>query len=128
MEEKIPLTAAEWKIMAALWNDTPRTIMQLTHALQAETDWTRHTVISLLRRMEAKGTVRAQAEGRAKTFYPTVSRESVVLQQTQDLLTRLFDGKVSLMVSDLVAQEAISPEELAAIRRAIDDAEQNGGG
>lgn len=128
MDGKIPLTEAEWKIMASLWRDTPQTIMQLTRALQPETGWTKHTVIALLRRMEAKGTVRVQAEGRAKAFYPTVSRERVALQQTKDLLSRLFDGKVSLMVSGLVAQEAISQEELAAIRRAIDEAEQNGGG
>ncbi len=127
MDDKIPLTEAEWKIMAELWRNTPRTIMQLTRILQPETGWTKHTVIALLRRMETKGTVRAQAEGRAKAFYPTVSRERVVLQQTKDLLSRLFDGKVSLLVADLVAQEAISLEELAAIRRAIDDAEQNGG-
>lgn len=128
MDTRIPLTEAEWKIMAALWRDTPRTIMQLTHALAAETGWTKHTVIALLRRMETKGTVRAQTQGKAKAFYPTVSRERVVLQQTTDLLSRLFDGKVSLLVSDLVAQEAIPPEELAAIRRAIDEAELNGGG
>lgn len=128
MDGKIPLTDAEWKIIAELWRDTPRTITQLTRALQPETGWTKHTVITLLRRMEAKGTVRAQAEGKAKAFYPTVTREQVVLQQTRDLLSRLFDGKVSLMVADLVAQEAITIEELEAIRRTIDEAEQNGGG
>lgn len=128
MDEKIPLTPAEWKIMTALWDNMPQTIMQLTHALQPQTGWTKHTVIALLRRMEAKGTVRFDTDKRAKAFYPTVSREQVALQQTKDLLSRLFDGKVSLMIADLVAQEAISPEELAAIRRAIDMAEQNGGG
>lgn len=127
MDGKIPLTEAEWKIMAELWRNTPRTIMQLTRTLQPETGWTKHTVIALLRRMVAKGTVRAQSEGRAKAFYPTVSRERVAMQQTKDLLSRLFDGKVSLLVADLVAQEAISHDELAAIRRAIDEAEQNGG-
>lgn len=76
MEEKIPLTDAEWKIMLVLWQRGPLTIMELTHALQTETGWTKHTVIALLRRMVTKGTASLEEQGRAKLVHP--DRKSVV--------------------------------------------------
>ena len=49
------LTDAEWKLMHRLWEQSPQTITQLTAALSAETGWEKHTVITMLTRLEAKG-------------------------------------------------------------------------
>ena len=45
-------TDAEWKIMEGLWESQPRTMAEITRALEPETGWTRHTVITLLKRMQ----------------------------------------------------------------------------
>ena len=52
--KKVNLSDAEWKIMNVLWEQAPRTMMQITNALKAETGWTKHTVMSFLKRMEEK--------------------------------------------------------------------------
>ena len=52
------LTDAEWKLMHRLWETAPQTITQLTAALREETGWEKHTVITMLSRLEAKGAVR----------------------------------------------------------------------
>ena len=57
------LTDAEWKLMHRLWEQSPQTITQLTAALSAETGWEKHTVITMLIRLEAKGAVRHEAGG-----------------------------------------------------------------
>ena len=68
------LTDAEWKLMHRLWEQSPQTITQLTTVLSAETGWEKHTVITMLTRLEAKGAVRHEAGGRAKQFYPPSRR------------------------------------------------------
>lgn len=60
------LTDAEWKLMHRLWEQSPQTITQLTAALSAETGWEKHTVITMLTRLEAKGAVRHEAGRRAR--------------------------------------------------------------
>ncbi len=50
-------TEAEWKILELLWQHGPRSMPEIIRALEPETGWTRHTVITLLKRMQAKGTV-----------------------------------------------------------------------
>ena len=68
------LTDAEWKLMHRLWETAPQTITQLTAALREETGWEKHTVITMLSRLEAKGAVRHEEGARAKQFYPPSSR------------------------------------------------------
>ena len=50
---KVNLSSSEWKLMKPLWEQPPRTIMELTAALRTETGWTKNTVITMLSRLEA---------------------------------------------------------------------------
>lgn len=123
-EATIHLTEAEWKIMLRLWENSPQTMMQLTRALEPETGWSKHTVITMLKRMGAKGTVNICEDGPVKTYTPAVSRERVAREQTQTLLTRLFGGKASVLMSELVEEGRLDEEELCRLRRLIDQAAQ----
>ena len=118
--ERTPLTEAEWKIMLRLWENSPQTMMELTRVLSPETGWTKHTVITMLKRMKAKGTVLIDESGPVKLYSPAVSRDRVASEQTQTLLARLFGGKPSLMVSELMEQGALDDEELEALRRLLE--------
>ena len=105
------LTDAEWKLMHRLWEQSPQTITQLTTALSAETGWEKHTVITMLTRLEAKGAVRHQDGGRAKLYSPAVEKAGVALRETENLLERVYGGSLGLMVNALVQQKGISEAE-----------------
>ena len=53
----VQVTEAEWKIMEVLWDHSPRTMTEITAILEPTTGWTRHTVITLLKRMLEKGSI-----------------------------------------------------------------------
>lgn len=113
--DHVPLTEAEWKIMLRLWDKSPQTMMELTRSLRDETAWSKHTVITMLKRMNAKGTVSICEDGPVKTYSPAVSKERVAREQTQTLLARLFGGRPSLLVSDMMEQGRLDENELAAL-------------
>ena len=117
--ERTPLTEAEWKIMLKLWEQSPRTMMELTRSLAPETGWSKHTVITMLKRMKAKGTVNIDETGPVKLYTPAVSRDRVAQEQTQTLLTRLFGGRPSLLVSELMEQGALDEQEIEALRKLL---------
>ena len=48
----IKLSEAEWKVMTLLWQEAPQTMMQLTNHFKETTGWSKHTVMTFLRRME----------------------------------------------------------------------------
>lgn len=123
--DHVPLTEAEWKIMLLLWQKSPWTMMELTRALAQETGWSKHTVITMLKRMAVKGTVRICEDGPVKTYFPAVSKERVAKEQTQTLLKRLFSGRASVLVNNMVEQGELDEEELRELQAVLDRAGKN---
>ncbi len=123
--KKVNLSDAEWKIMNLLWERAPRTIMELTNALKPETGWTKHTVISFLKRMEEKKAVHYEEGEKAKLYYPDLEREEAALQETEDFLDRVFQGKMGMMLNTMVQQRALSREELEELHKILDQAEKD---
>lgn len=120
----IRLSDAEWKVMNALWEEAPRTIMQLTHCFQETTGWTKHTIMTFLKRMEEKGAVGYEAGQRAKLYYPKIERTEAVLQETEEFLERVFDGRMGLMLNTMVEQKALSGNEVSELYEILRQAEE----
>lgn len=76
----VNLSDGEWKIMNRLW-EQESTITELKNILQQETGWDKHIIITMLSRMEKKGAIAHRDGGRAKVFYPLVSREEVSIDR-----------------------------------------------
>jgi len=108
----IQCTEAEWKIMEVLWDFSPRTMAEITKELEPSTGWTRHTVITLLKRMQEKGSVCVDETGSVKRYTPRVTREEASKEQTQKLLQRVFSGKASLLIHNLIDSGEMTVEEM----------------
>jgi len=109
------LTDAEWKIIEVLWDNHPRSMSDITKALAPSTGWTRHTIITLLKRMENKGTVSVDSSGSVKMYSPAITREQATTEQTRKFLSRVFSGNASLLISNLVDSGEVDVEEIEAI-------------
>ena len=105
-------TEAEWKIMEVLWESAPRTMSEITKALEPATGWTRHTVITLLKRMQEKGTVAVDESGDVKRYSPLLSQEEASSQETKKFLSHVFSGKASLLINHLVHSGEITLKEM----------------
>jgi len=105
-------TEAEWKIMEVLWESAPRTMSEITKALEPTTGWTRHTVITLLKRMQEKGTVAVDESGEVKRYTPLMSQEEASTQQTKKFLNHVFSGRASLLINHLVDSGEITLKEM----------------
>lgn len=108
----VQCTDAEWKILEVLWDASPRTMAEITRELEPSTGWTRHTVITLLKRMQEKGSVNVDETGNVKRYMPAVTREEASKDQTQKLLKRVFSGKASLLIHNLIDSGEMSVEEM----------------
>ena len=115
----VQVTEAEWKIMEVLWDHAPRTMTEITAVLAPATGWTRHTVITLLKRMAEKGSVSVDESGRAKKYTPLITREEASTEETNKFLSHVFKGKASLLVSHLVEAGELSEDDLKQILEVI---------
>lgn len=109
----ISLTQAEWNVMEHLWKEGPLTGREVAQRMEVSCGWSRSTTLTLLGRLESKGAVAsAPAEKGPKLFSPLLRREDAALRETEDFLSRVYQGSLSLMVSALTKKQALPREEL----------------
>lgn len=108
----IQLSNYEWKIMSLIWDEEPQTVTKITKALEEETGWSKHTVITYLKRLEAKGAVHYEEGARAKLYYADIKRKDAQLQEIDSFLSKVFSGNLGLMINTMIKEEKLSDEEI----------------
>ncbi len=122
----VKLTASEWSVLTCLWEDSPRTVMQLVADLGDRVGWAKSTTITTLRRMEEKELVRVEHTGKGKLYFPAVEREQAVTAETRSFLDRVYQGSVGLMMSAMAQRRELSAGEVAELRAILDQMEGGG--
>ena len=123
MDRQHTVTHAEWSIMDLLW-ESPKTLMELVSALAQTVGWSKSTVTTMVRRMTEKGLIDFDTDGRTKLFRPAVTREEVVAQETDSLLSRAYQGSIGLMLSAMVSNKHLSKSDFDALYAILKEAEE----
>ena len=117
------LSDGEWRLMNTPWCSPPCTITRPVTALQKETGWSRHTVITMLGRLERKREVLHEAGKRAKQFYPAIGQEEARREETESFLSRLYGGSLGRCSTPwLIA--GLSKQEVEALYEILKKAEE----
>ncbi|HEY2249780.1 MAG TPA: BlaI/MecI/CopY family transcriptional regulator [Planctomycetaceae bacterium] len=113
------LGKVQLQIMQLLWEKQTATAREITDAINATEPVAHSTVQTMLRVLEDKGSVGHRQEGRTFVFFPKVKEHDLKQLATQNLVERLFGGRVSNLVAHLLSVENVSREELAEIRKLV---------
>lgn len=130
MAERPGLSEAEREVIRALWEHGPATVRQTLGVLgDRGRVWAYTTVLTLLQRLLAKGYVASEPAptGAAHVFRATVSRNELLERRLQDTANELCDGSTVPLVLALVQGNHFSAEDLARLRRLIDEAARQPG-
>lgn len=123
MKREIRVTNSEWYIINCLWEESPRTLMQMVPILHQQVGWSKSTCATMVRRMTEKGLLGYEERGKAKYFFPKVEKEEVVVQETRDFIQRIYDGSIGMMMSALLRQNDLSQEDIRELQEILKDAE-----
>ena len=123
MNRQHTVTHAEWSIMELLW-ESPQTLMELVNALAQTVGWSKSTVTTMVRRMTEKGLIDFDTDGRTKLFRPAVTREEVVAQETDSLLSRAYQGSIGMMLSAMVSSKHLTKSDIDELYAILKEAEE----
>lgn len=118
------VSAAEGIVMEALWQRQPLSAEDVSSDVAKAQGWTDATVKTLLNRLLSKGAIAAEKDGRRYLYRPVLKREDYVLEESTSLIDRLFDGRVSSLVTHFSEREKLSTEDIAELKRIIAELEQ----
>jgi predicted transcriptional regulator len=116
---EIVLYDRELEVMEVLWERGPATVAEVREALEDEMAYT--TVLTVLRRLEEKGYVGHEEEGRAHRYHALVERAAARESALERLTKKLFQGSPELLLTHLMSRRKLSKAELKRLRALVDD-------
>lgn len=119
-------TDAELAILAVLWEQGPSTVRQIQEVMDRARPTGYTTVLKLLQIMTDKGLVQRDERERSHVYRPRLSQDQTQRQLLGDLLDRAFAGSTARLVMQALSSRKASSEELAAIRKLLDDWQEGG--
>jgi BlaI family transcriptional regulator, penicillinase repressor len=117
-------TDAELAILRVLWGRGPSTVRQIQQELNRDRPTGYTTVLKLLQIMHEKGSVVRDESQRTHVYRARLSEDRTQRHLVRDLLERAFGGSAQKLVMHALAARKTSPEELAELRRLLDEIER----
>ena len=112
---KAPLTDLENEVMRVVWDSGPCSVEAVYDVVSQTRDLKETTVRTLLRRLELKGYLRHETEGRAYHYRATEGPRSLAARAVRQIIDRFCQGSVEELVSGMVDAKAISKDELSRL-------------
>ncbi|MFZ5638555.1 MAG: BlaI/MecI/CopY family transcriptional regulator [Pseudomonadota bacterium] len=121
------ISEAESVVMEVLWQRSPQSAEDVAAAVAASQQWQEATVKTLLNRLLNKGAIEAVKDGRRYLYSPKLQRRDWVLDESESLLARLFDGRVAPLVAHFSEHRKLSADDVAELRRLVESLEADDG-
>ena len=114
------LSENEWYIMQVLWEKSSASLREICEALKESKGWTKHAISSFLNRMQEKGAISVDENGKVKNYFAVWNKEETILEETQSIMERVYKGDILLMVSNAVKEQKLTKEEIEELKNMLD--------
>ena len=121
--EKPRLGSLENTVMQVVWSKQRVTADDVRQALARRQELKESTVRTILRRLEDKGYVEHDVEGRTYVYRPRVEPQNVAAQQVRGIVERFCRGSVENLLVGMVDDNLITPDKLRELAERIAAAE-----
>ncbi|MBV8379443.1 MAG: BlaI/MecI/CopY family transcriptional regulator [Paucibacter sp.] len=119
-DDDVHLSELQLAVMRQLWQrgaDGEASTAEVAEGLREDRALAHTTVATLLSRLEKRGLLATRREGRGLVYRALVSEEQVQRSMVSGLVSQLFEGRASALVSHLLEQDdALDAGELTQLR------------
>ena len=116
-------TDGEMAVLRVLWSRGPCTVRVVWEEINAKQPTGYTTVLKIMQIMAEKGLVERDESARSHVYTTSLSEEQTQRQVVGLLLDRVFAGSARKLVMQALSAKKATREELAEIRKMIDDME-----
>jgi predicted transcriptional regulator len=109
---KAPLTELENQVMQAVWDAAPCTVETVHRVVARKRDIKETSVRTILRRLEQKGYLTHEEDGRAYVYSAAQPARSFAAHAVRQIIDRFCRGSVEELVSGMVDAKVLSGKEM----------------
>ena len=117
-------TKAELAILRVLWENGLCTVREVHEQLNRSQPVVYTTTLRQMQDMFEKGLLERDESKWAHVYSPAAPEEQTLRQVARDLLDRAFGGSAEKLVMHALQDRKLSAEELARIRKLLDELER----
>jgi BlaI family penicillinase repressor len=110
-----PLTELENDVMQAVWRSGPCTVEAVHQAVSRDRSIKETSIRTLLRRLEQKGYLTHEEEGRAYVYRAVEPARSLAARAVRQIIDRFCQGSVEELVSGMVDAKVLSKGEMEGL-------------
>ena len=123
MSKKVPeIFECEYQLMLLIWNNKkPIRMRQLVAEEYEAREWKRTTIYTMVKRLCDRGVLKFEDGFVSAKF----TKEQVQLAKAEEFVDKIYDGKVSGMMSAFINKKKIKKNELEEIQKMLDEYENN---
>ena len=123
MEPVFKLTNAETRLAELIWNNEPIASMELVKMARGEFGWSKSTTFTHLKILIEKGLAKNERSCVAMLY----TRDKIIAEQSCKYVDDTFSGSLPMFVASFTSSRKLSPEQIADLKRLIDEHEEGGG-
>ena len=113
------LSGLEHEVMQAVWAAGPCSVETVHKAVSQQRDLKEVTVRTVLRRLEEKGYLQHDVDGRAYIYRAVEAPRSLAARAVRQIIDRFCQGSVEELISGLVEDEVFTEADLQALETRI---------
>ena len=113
------LTAGEWAIIQAVWDNEPCAAPTIQEELEKKTGWSYSTVKTMMDRMVAKGLLRTQRIRNLILYNSVITKKEAQRGEIMRAVKRAFGGAMTPMMQFLLDSKSLTEEELNQLEAMI---------
>ena len=116
----ITISEAESAVMEVLWESSPQTCEYIVSQLDGEQEWQESTIKTLINRLLKKGAICSEKDGRRFLYSPVLTRDQWLSAESENMLDRLFGGKLAPLVAHFGAHHRLSKKDIKELKALIE--------
>lgn len=120
MKELPKISDSEWQVMKIIWQNHTVTSMEIINRLQKKTNWKAPTIKTLINRLLKKDAISFNKKGKEYYYFPIISEDECIKEESQSFLNKVFNGSLSSMVVNFVNAENLSNDEIEELKSILD--------
>lgn len=114
------LPDSELEIMMIIWElDKPVTRFEIEEKMEGERKLSPTTILSFLSRLQEKGFLAVEKEGKNNIYVALVEKEAYIQRESRNILKRLYQNSAKHFLAALYDGEGLSDEELEELEEFI---------
>lgn len=114
------ISDAEFEVMNVIWKYAPINTNDIIQQISQEKSWNPKTIQTMIFRLEKKGVLTHEKEGRIFVYSPLIQKESYLEIAKNTFINRFFDGAFNQMVVNYLSKHELTDKDIDDLQKILD--------